>query len=156
MCFWPPFPSRKTMRKHSPDAATIVSMPPNIIDPALLYTSDNHLPAIASLRRGRQRPGCIQPSPSWHMTPNNNLIPPTEQSNIINNVPYVSRQAMLLMPRSITSDFNFPKWYCYGRGSGKNGNHYEYYIRLSRGIAAARSSGVAQSFLPSRDTAKSL
>ncbi|MCD6138423.1 MAG: hypothetical protein J7J91_07615 [Deltaproteobacteria bacterium] len=65
-------------------------------------------------------------------------------------------QAMLLMPRSITSDFNFPKWYYYGRGSGKNGNHYEYYIRLSRGIAAARSSGVAQSFLPSRDTAKSL
>jgi len=79
---WPPFPSRRTMRKHSPDAATIVSMPPIIIDPALFYPSDNHV---------MQRPGCIEPSPSWHITPNNNLIPPLrEQFNIANNVPYVS------------------------------------------------------------------
>ena len=42
-------------------------------------------------------------------------------------------QAVLLMPRSITSDFNFPKWYYYGRGSGENGNHYEYSMQLSRG-----------------------
>ena len=35
-------------------------------------------------------------------------------------------QAMILMPRSITSDFNFPKWHYYGRGSGKEGDHYEY------------------------------
>ena len=30
-------------------------------------------------------------------------------------------QAALLLPRSITSDFNFPKWQYYGRGSEKNG-----------------------------------
>ena len=35
-------------------------------------------------------------------------------------------QAMILMPRSITSDFNFPKWHYYGRGSGKEGDHLEY------------------------------
>ena len=35
-------------------------------------------------------------------------------------------QAVILMPRSITSDFNFPKWHYYGRGSGEKGNHYEY------------------------------
>ncbi|OEU46423.1 MAG: hypothetical protein BA861_10790 [Desulfobacterales bacterium S3730MH5] len=38
-------------------------------------------------------------------------------------------QAVLLMPRSITSDFNFPRWYYYGRGSGENGNYYEYSMR---------------------------
>jgi hypothetical protein len=38
-------------------------------------------------------------------------------------------QAVLLMPRSITSDFNFPKWHYYGRGSGKEGSHYEYSVR---------------------------
>lgn len=38
-------------------------------------------------------------------------------------------QAALLMPRSITSDFNFPKWYYFGRGSGENGNYYEYSIK---------------------------
>lgn len=41
-------------------------------------------------------------------------------------------QAVLLMPRSITSDFNFPKWYYFGRGSGQEGNHYEYAMRKSR------------------------
>jgi hypothetical protein len=32
-------------------------------------------------------------------------------------------QAVLLLPRSITSDFNFPKWHYYGRGPGKNGRY---------------------------------
>jgi hypothetical protein len=29
-------------------------------------------------------------------------------------------KTVLLMPRSVTSDFNFPKWHYFGRGSGKN------------------------------------
>lgn len=35
-------------------------------------------------------------------------------------------KVMILSPRSITSDFNFPEWNYYGRGSGKNGiqSHY--------------------------------
>jgi hypothetical protein len=28
------------------------------------------------------------------------------------------------MPRSITADFNFPKWNYYGRGNGENGHHH--------------------------------
>jgi len=35
-------------------------------------------------------------------------------------------QAAVLLPRSITSDFNFPKWRYFGRGSGENGVHHEY------------------------------
>ena len=35
-------------------------------------------------------------------------------------------QAVLWMPRSVTADFNFPKWHHYGRGSGQGGTHYEY------------------------------
>ena len=35
-------------------------------------------------------------------------------------------KAILPKPQSITSDFNFPKWNYYGRGSGENGFHYEY------------------------------
>ena len=38
-------------------------------------------------------------------------------------------QAVLLMPHSVTSDFNFPKWHYYGRGSGEKGGHYEYSVR---------------------------
>ncbi len=52
----------------------------------------------------------------------------------IYNVPDLESflKATLLMPRSITSDFNFPKWNYYGRGSGEDGNHYEYSARKPR------------------------
>lgn len=42
-------------------------------------------------------------------------------------------QAVLLMPRSITSDFNFPKWHYYGIGSGEDGSYYEYSMRKTKG-----------------------
>ncbi len=35
-------------------------------------------------------------------------------------------KVMILSPRSITSDFNFPEWNYYGRGSGKNGIQSDY------------------------------
>ncbi len=35
-------------------------------------------------------------------------------------------EAILLMPSSITADFNFPKWQYFGRGAGQNGRHHEY------------------------------
>ena len=41
-------------------------------------------------------------------------------------------QAVLLMPRSVTSDFNFPKWHYYGRGSGEDGDQYEYSVRKTK------------------------
>jgi hypothetical protein len=39
-------------------------------------------------------------------------------------------QAALLVPRSITSDFNFPQWKYYGQGSGENLVRYEYSVQL--------------------------
>ncbi|NLE50199.1 MAG: HAD family hydrolase [Chloroflexi bacterium] len=38
-------------------------------------------------------------------------------------------QAVLLRPRSVTADFNFPEWHLYGRGSGEGGVYYEYQLR---------------------------
>lgn len=38
-------------------------------------------------------------------------------------------QALLLAPRSLTSDFNFPQWGYYGRGSGHAGVYSEYKIK---------------------------
>jgi len=35
-------------------------------------------------------------------------------------------QAVLLMPQSITSDFNFPKWDYFGKGSGENEFYYNF------------------------------
>jgi len=49
----------------------------------------------------------------------------------IYNVPDLESflQAVLLQPRSVTSDFNFPKWNYFGRGSGQNAQRHEYQLR---------------------------
>ena len=35
-------------------------------------------------------------------------------------------EAVVLLPRSVTSDFNFPQWEYYGRGAGKHGRLFTY------------------------------
>jgi hypothetical protein len=49
----------------------------------------------------------------------------------IYNVPDLDSflKAVLLMPRSITADFNFPKWHYFGRGSGEGLKHYKYSLK---------------------------
>jgi hypothetical protein len=44
-------------------------------------------------------------------------------------------QAVLLLPRSLTADFNFPEWNYYGRGSGERRRYHRY--RKHRSTAAA-------------------
>ena len=46
----------------------------------------------------------------------------------IYNVPNLDTflRAVLMLPSSITSDFNFPQWHYYGRGSGRDNHHFEY------------------------------
>ena len=39
-------------------------------------------------------------------------------------------RAALLMPTSITADFNFPQWHYYGRGSGENSAHHRYSLQV--------------------------
>ena len=39
--------------------------------------------------------------------------------------------AVLLSPRSITADFNFPEWHYYGRGSGQDGQYFEYSVEAT-------------------------
>ena len=46
----------------------------------------------------------------------------------IYNVPDLQSflRAVLMQPRSVTSDFNFPKWRIYGRGLGEGDRHHGY------------------------------
>lgn len=46
----------------------------------------------------------------------------------IYNVPDLESflKAVLLLPKSVTSDFNFPKWNYFGKGSGEKGKIHEY------------------------------
>jgi len=40
-------------------------------------------------------------------------------------------EAVLLMPCSLTADFNFPQWDYYGRGSGERRRYHRYPKRQS-------------------------
>jgi phosphoglycolate phosphatase-like HAD superfamily hydrolase len=40
-------------------------------------------------------------------------------------------RAALLLPRSLTADFNFPEWHYFGRGSGQYGVYHRYHLDTS-------------------------
>lgn len=40
-------------------------------------------------------------------------------------------RAVLLLPRSITADFNFPEWHYFGRGAGHQGLYHRYQLQTS-------------------------
>jgi hypothetical protein len=37
-------------------------------------------------------------------------------------------QAVMLRPRSVTADFNFPEWHYFGRGAGRGGRYHRYHL----------------------------
>jgi hypothetical protein len=40
-------------------------------------------------------------------------------------------RAVLLLPRSVTADFNFPEWHYFGRGAGQRGLYHRYQLESS-------------------------
>lgn len=38
-------------------------------------------------------------------------------------------KTVLLNPTAVTADFNFPQWHFFGRGAGRNQQHFEYELR---------------------------
>ena len=37
-------------------------------------------------------------------------------------------RAVMLLPRSVTADFNFPEWHYFGRGAGRGGRYHRYQL----------------------------
>ncbi|MGH9192860.1 MAG: hypothetical protein ACRDZ0_10380 [Acidimicrobiales bacterium] len=37
-------------------------------------------------------------------------------------------RAVMLLPRSVTADFNFPEWHYFGRGAGRDGRYHRYHL----------------------------
>jgi len=44
-------------------------------------------------------------------------------------------QAVMLLPRSVTSDFNFPEWHYFGRGAGRGGRYHRYHLEQAPSAA---------------------
>jgi hypothetical protein len=44
-------------------------------------------------------------------------------------------RAVMLLPRSVTSDFNFPEWHYFGRGAGRGGRYHRYHLEAAPSAA---------------------
>jgi hypothetical protein len=44
-------------------------------------------------------------------------------------------RAVMLLPRSVTSDFNFPEWHYFGRGAGGGGRYHRYHLEAAPSAA---------------------
>lgn len=44
-------------------------------------------------------------------------------------------RAVVLLPRSVTADFNFPEWHYFGRGAGQGGRYHRYHLDPARVVA---------------------
>jgi hypothetical protein len=43
-------------------------------------------------------------------------------------------EAAVLLPTSVTADFNFPEWDYFGRGSGEQGRILQHDVAVPRGV----------------------
>ena len=98
--------------------------------PILLNRPEEGLELLEELRSW----GINRVSVKWNTPEMSRLVEQLDswgfETNIY-NVPDLKAflKAALLLPRSITSDFNFPQWHYFGRGSGEEGKYHEYSIK---------------------------
>lgn len=107
----------------------IIQCPVDFLVPRLLYTPEEAKEILAMLGDW----GVNRFSLDWQVPCVPTALDRMEEWGLevnVCNVPHLEAflKAVLLMPKSISSDFNFPKWHYYGRGSGENREHYEYSI----------------------------
>ena len=105
----------------------VIQCPVDSIAPILLALPDEGLSMLAELRGW----GINRFSVNWRKPYVRRLIDLLDGAGYelnIYNVPDLQGflRAALLLPRSITSDFNFPQWHYFGRGSGAEGRYHEY------------------------------
>jgi hypothetical protein len=110
-----------------------VQCPIDFLGPLILATPDRAHETLEMLRGW----GINRFSISWDRPDLRDLFDQMDRWGYevnIYNVPDLESflQAVLLLPRSVTSDFNFPQWHYYGQGSGEYGEHYAYQMRKGK------------------------
>jgi hypothetical protein len=118
-------PGFRTLAQAHPGA--ILQCPIDPLCPLILHMPQQALPPLEHLRSW----GINRLSLSWQLPSLSTLVDQLRSWGFAVNiygVPNLSSflQAVLLLPDSITADFNFPQWQYYGRGSGHNGIHHHY------------------------------
>ena len=110
--------------------SAIFQVPVDTMVPILLNRPEEGLECLEELRSW----GINRLSVKWDRPQMGELV---DQLNAwgfdanVYNVPDLKAflKTALLLPRSITSDFNFPQWHYFGRGSGQEGKYHEYSIK---------------------------
>jgi hypothetical protein len=105
----------------------IIQCPIDFLAPLILAAPANALDTLKMLTNW----GINRFSLSWRHLDSRDLFDQLDQWGFKVNIYNVHDlesflQAVLLLPRSVTSDFNFPKWQFYGSGSGKGGVQFTY------------------------------
>jgi hypothetical protein len=115
---------RKLAERH-PDA--IIQCPIDFLVPLIQSAPKNAQSVLTMLRDW----GINRFSVSWRTPGKRQVFDQLEEWGYginVHDVPDLESflQAVLLMPRSITSDFNFPKWHYFGRGPGAGDSRHSY------------------------------
>jgi hypothetical protein len=115
----------RRLRRTWPDA--IVQCPVDVIAPLVLAAPERAramLDEVASW-------GVDRFSLAWDTTYTATLLDRFDQWGHDVNLYAVETlddflRAVVLLPRSVTADFNFPEWHYFGRGAGRDGRYHRY------------------------------
>jgi phosphoglycolate phosphatase-like HAD superfamily hydrolase len=117
----------RTIRAAHPDA--IVQVPIDFLGPLVTAMPDEATGLLRTLTDW----GVTRFSVAWTEAEGRDLFEQLDQWGYEVNlyaVPDLEQflRAALMLPRSITADFNFPEWHYFGRGSGQQGRYHRYAI----------------------------
>ncbi len=121
----------RQIRKHFPNS--IIQCPIDFLTPLILGAPSKSKEILEHLKEW----GINRFSVNWRIPHKSKVLNQFERwHHEINvyNVPDLESflEAVLLSPRSITSDFNFPKWHYFGRGSGENTLKHHYDVKRKK------------------------
>jgi hypothetical protein len=109
--------------------AATVQCPIDALSPAIVATPDRARAALAELAAL----GIDRFSLAWGTGPIALLLDRLDHWGHDVNVYAVENldeflRAVMLLPRSVTADFNFPEWHYFGRGPGGGGRYHRYQL----------------------------
>jgi hypothetical protein len=109
--------------------AATVQCPIDALSPAIVATPDRAKAALAALAAW----GIDRFSLAWGTGRIPLLLDRLDQWGHDVNVYAVEDldeflRAVMLLPRSVTADFNFPEWHYFGRGPGRGGRYHRYQL----------------------------
>jgi len=110
----------------------VLQSPVDFLGPLMVAAPSEAKQIVATLARW----GINRFSVSWtspHLRPLLDRLDEWGHETNIYAVPDLGQflRAALLLPRSITADFNFPEWNYFGRGAGQDGRFHTYQLKAA-------------------------